>query len=73
MVFDYLCGKISFMDINWVEIQKSQICNNDDAILYNEIVACYKNKLYRSGYLLAWILLIESLKRKIIELASLDD
>lgn len=73
MVFDYLCRKISFMDINWVEIQKSQICNNDDAILYNEIVACYKNKLYRSGYLLAWILLIESLKRKIIELASLDD
>lgn len=61
------------MDINWVEIQKSQICNNDDATLYGEVVACYKNRLYRSGYLLAWILLVESLKRKIIELANLDD
>lgn len=61
------------MDINYVDISKSQICNKEDATLYNEVVACYKNRLYRSGYLLAWILLIESLKRKIIELATLDD
>jgi len=61
------------MDINWVEIQKSQVCNKEDATLYNEVAACYKNRLYRSGYLLAWILLIESLKRKIIELATLND
>ena len=61
------------MEINWIELEKSQICNRDDVTLFDEVISCYKNKLYRSGYLLAWILLVESLKRKIIQLASLED
>ena len=61
------------MDINWLNQQKLKICNSDDAVLFNEVISCYNNKLYRSGYLLAWILLIESLKRKIMRLTSLDD
>lgn len=56
-----------------IELLKSIIIDNDDAKLYDEVVSCYKNRLYRSGYLLSWILLIESLKRKILKLAELDD
>lgn len=61
------------MNENKVELSKATIINKDDAQLYDEVIACYKNELYRSGYLLAWILLIESLKRKIIKLADLED
>lgn len=61
------------MNENKVELLKATIINKDDAQLYDEVIACYKNELYRSGYLLAWILLIESLKRKIIKLADLED
>lgn len=61
------------MKENEVELLKSIILDNEDANLYDEVVSCYKNKLYRSGYLLSWILLIESLKRKIIKLAELED
>lgn len=55
------------------ELLKVTIVNEDDVQLYDEVISCYKNGLYRSGYLLAWILLIESLKRKIIQLADLED
>lgn len=56
-----------------VELLKASITDKDDAQLYDEVISCYKSKLYRPGYLLAWVLLIESLKRKIIKLADLDD
>lgn len=55
------------------ESLKDKIEKADDVVLFAEIELCYKNNLYRAGYLLAWIILIESLKRKIIELSDLDD
>lgn len=61
------------MEIDSIERQKIEICEDEDVVLYEEVAACYKNKLYRSGYLLAWVLLIESLKRKIIKLSDLED
>ncbi len=61
------------MKENEVKLLKSIILDNEDAKLYDEVVSCYKNRLYRSGYLLSWILLIESLKRKIIKLSELED
>lgn len=61
------------MKENEVELLKGIILDNKDAKLYDEVVSCYKNRLYRAGYLLSWILLVESLKRKVIKLAELED
>ncbi|MEG2556736.1 MAG: hypothetical protein RSA53_11705 [Odoribacter sp.] len=58
------------IDLKLLELEIESV---NDKILFNELITCYENKLYRAGYLLAWIMLIESLKQKIIGLADIED
>lgn len=73
MILLILLLKFNIMDNTWIQYQKALVCKNDDALLFDDLIACYKNSLFRPGYLQAWIMLVESLKRKIIELANFDD
>lgn len=60
-------------DLQWVKLQKSLIKEANDASLYDDIITCYDNGLYRPGFILTWLLLIESLKRKLLELESIGN
>ena len=60
-------------DLQWVKLQKSLIKEASDASLYDDIITCYENGLYRPGFILTWLLLIESLKRKLLELESIGN
>lgn len=57
----------------WLEELRLKVLNDDDKILFQEACNCFENGSYRSAYIMAWITLIESLKRKISFLASLED
>ena len=54
----------------WLTDLKTQIIDEKDSKNFDDIVKCYQNGLLRAGFLLAWLMLIESLKRKIVELAD---
>lgn len=54
----------------WLIDLKTQIIDEKDSKNFDDIVKCYQNGLLRAGFLLAWLMLIESLKRKIVELAD---
>ncbi|WP_271425249.1 hypothetical protein [Aequorivita sinensis] len=54
------------------ELEK-KILNETDKILFYESVKCLESKTYRAGYILAWISIVESLKRKIADLANTGD
>ena len=59
-------------DTAWLENLRKQIVEERDATNFDDIVKCYQSGLLRAGFLLAWLMLIESLKRKIVELANKD-
>ncbi len=46
---------------------ESRILDKTDKILFRESVGCLESKFYRSGYIITWINIVESLKRKIYE------
>ncbi|AMA48598.1 hypothetical protein [Flavobacterium covae] len=52
---------------------EDKIIINLDKILFREAVNCLKSKTYRAGYIIAWISIVESLKRKINALANTGD
>lgn len=52
---------------------ESKILNDTDKILFYESVKCLESKTFRAGYILAWISIVESLKRKITDLANTGD
>jgi hypothetical protein len=58
-----------------IEIREleNKILNETDKILFYESVKCLESKTYRAGYILAWISIVESLKRKITDLANTGD
>ena len=58
--------------LNWLTDLKVQIIDEKDSKNFDDIIKCYQNGLLRAGFLLAWLMLIESLKRKIVELANKD-
>ncbi len=60
-------------DKAWVDALRAKILSDDDKSLFEEVIKCYEQGLYRSGYITAWVLLAESLKRKIYYLASVGD
>lgn len=59
-------------DTAWLENLRKQIVEERDVTNFDDIVKCYQSGLLRAGFLLAWLMLIESLKRKIVELANKD-
>lgn len=57
----------------WIEDLRNQIIEEDDRILFNETAGCFLTYHYRAAYILSWITLIESLKRKIMLFSNLGD
>lgn len=54
----------------WMTKLRAQIIDKKDAENFDDLIKCYQNGLLRAGFLLAWLMLIESLKRKIVDLAN---
>lgn len=52
---------------------RAKVLDANDLIIFDEALGCYNNKLYRSAYIMAWISIIESLKRKIFFLSNEGD
>ena len=57
-------------DTAWLTILRTQIIEEKDAANFDDIIRCYQDDLLRAGFLMAWLMLVESLKRKIVELAD---
>lgn len=55
---------------DWLVGLKGQIIDAKDTVNFEDIIKCYQAGLYRAGFLLAWVMLVESLKRKIVDLAD---
>lgn len=60
-------------EVDWINSIKRQIIENDDKVLFEESASCFLSGHYRSAYIVSWISLIESLKRKIHILSNLGD
>jgi len=58
------------MEDKWLNDLKAQIVDSKDSQNFGDIIKCYEEGLLRAGFLLAWLMLIESLKRKITTLAD---
>lgn len=54
----------------WLTDLKTQIIDEKDSKNFDDIIKCYQDGLLRAGFLMAWLMLVESLKRKIVELAD---
>ncbi len=52
---------------------ENQIINDIDKILFHESIKCLEAKTYRSGYIITWVSIVESLRRKISDLANTGD
>lgn len=60
-------------DKDWIENLKAQIVEADDKVLFEEASQCFLNGQLRAAYIMTWISIIESLKRKIFILSNLGD
>jgi len=58
---------------NWIDELKTRIIESDDGILFDEATGCFLSGHYRAAYILSWISIIESLKRKIKLFSNLGD
>lgn len=59
-------NKIKFeliMDVTSLRNQRQSIISASDLVIYDEILVACENNLYRATYILAWIAIVESLKR----------
>lgn len=54
----------------WLDKLKSQIVEAKDKENFVDLIKCYQNYLLRAGFVMAWLMLVESLKRKIVALAD---
>lgn len=57
-------------DTAWLDKLKSQIIEAKDKENFDDLIKCYQNNLLRAGFVMAWLMLVESLKRKIVALAD---
>ncbi|MCD4790489.1 MAG: hypothetical protein K8R37_10855 [Bacteroidales bacterium] len=57
----------------WIDEIESQIIDTEDKVLFDEAIGCLKNNFLRSSYIITWICLVESLKRKLYKLSNLGD
>ena len=63
---------MNMTDIKWLEDLKAKIVDQKDSDNFDDIIKCYQTGLLRAGFLMAWLMLIESLKRKVSELEAKD-
>lgn len=52
---------------------KTRIVNDEDKVLFEEVIGTFENGFNRACYITSWINIIESLKTKIYELSALND
>lgn len=57
-------------DIIWLNNLKEQVIDEKDKKNFDDLIKCYQNNLLRAGFVMAWLMLVESLKRKIVSLAD---
>ena len=57
----------------WIKELENSIIEEDDKILFIEASDCYISKNFRASYIMSWISIIESLKRKIKLFSNLGD
>lgn len=57
-------------DITWLTDLKSEILEGKDKQNFDDLICCYQNDLLRAGFVMAWLMLVESLKRKVVDLAA---
>lgn len=57
----------------WINDLRNQITEEEDKILFDETSGCFLTGHYRAAYILSWITIIESLKRKIKLFSNLGD
>jgi len=57
----------------WIDDLRNQITEEEDKILFDETSGCFLSGHYRAAYILSWITIIESLKRKIKLFSNLGD
>jgi len=60
-------------DQQWIEQLNTQIIEADDRVLFKEASQCFLSGQLRAAYIMAWISIVESLKRKIFVLSNLGD
>ena len=66
--------KISDMlDLDFFKAQRVYVVDATDAQMYDEVMTCCEHGLYREAYIMTWILIVESLRRKIRRLYDLED
>jgi len=57
----------------WIENVRRKISEEEDVTLFNEAVGCLSNGYFRAGYVISWIAIVESLKKKIYDSYNLGD
>lgn len=57
-------------DIIWLNSLKEKVIEEKDKKNFDDLIKCYQNNLLRAGFVMAWLMLVESLKRKIVALAE---
>lgn len=65
-------NEIVKMQKSWIDKLKGRILDPKDAQNFDDIIKCYQARLLRAGFLMAWLMLIESFKRKVGELEAND-
>jgi len=51
---------------------RDKVINDFDRSMFNDVIGCYEVGLYRPAYIMAWICIVESLKRKLHLLSSMN-
>jgi len=51
---------------------KNCIVDEDDKVLFDEIIKCYTSGAFRAAYIMTWVTIVESLKKKLKEMALRD-
>jgi len=57
----------------WLQAKQKEIVAKQDKVLFNEVIGCTLSGNFRAAYIMSWISVIESLKRKIFSFADLGD
>lgn len=55
---------------DWLDNLKIQIIDARDKDNFDDLIKCYQNGLLRAGFVMAWLMLVESLKRKVVDLSA---
>lgn len=59
--------------MKWSESLEARIIDETDKILFHEAIKCLNIQCYRAGYIISWISIVESLKRRIAEAETIGD